>query len=61
MNNKEKVIGMVLEMPSRITVSEIVYRLHAIDEIKKGEKDIRARKYKTHDQMKKKYAKCLMK
>ena len=52
MTSKDTVIGLVQDMPSRIGMSEIVYRLHVIDEIRKGEADINARRIIPHEAMK---------
>lgn len=54
MTTKETVIGMIHEMPGSISISEIVYRLHVIDEIRKGESDIKNGRTITHESMKSK-------
>jgi predicted transcriptional regulator len=41
MTTKDLVIDLVKGMPPKISMSDIVYRLHVIDEIKKGEVDIK--------------------
>jgi len=57
MTSKETVIGLVQDMPGRITMSDIVYRLHVIDEIRKGEMDIKAGRVVSHAAMKAKVKK----
>jgi predicted transcriptional regulator len=52
MTTKETVIGLVQDMPGRINMSEIVYRLHVIDEIRKGELDIKDGRVISHNEMK---------
>ena len=52
MTSKDTVIGLVQDMPGRITMSDIVYRLHVIDEIRKGEADIKAGRVISHSAMK---------
>jgi len=57
MKSKDTVIGLVQDMPGKITMSEIVYRLHVIDEIRKGEADIKAGRVISHHAMKAKVKK----
>jgi predicted transcriptional regulator len=44
-------------MPGKITMTDIVYRLHVIDEIRKGESDIKAGRVISHAAMKAKVKK----
>jgi hypothetical protein len=57
MTSKDTVIGLVQDMPGKVGMSEIVYRLHVIDEIRKGEADIKAGRIKSHAEMKAKIKK----
>ncbi len=57
MKSKEIVIGLVKDMPGRINMSEIIYRLHVIDEIRKGEDDIQHGRVFSMAQMNKRSAK----
>jgi predicted transcriptional regulator len=57
MTSKDTVIGLIQEMPGKITISEIVYRLHVIDEIRKGEADIKAGRVISQSAMKAKIKK----
>ena len=60
MNSKDTVIGLIQDMPKKISMSEIVYRLHVIDEIKKGEDDFAKDHILSHAALKKKMAKWAM-
>jgi hypothetical protein len=57
MTSKDTVIGLVQDMPGKISMSDIVYRLHVIDEIRKGEVDIKGGKLISQADMKSKIKK----
>jgi hypothetical protein len=61
MTTKEKVIGLVRHMPNGISMDKIIYNLHVMSEIERGKSDIRRGRYKSQEEMRKKYGKWLSK
>jgi predicted transcriptional regulator len=61
MTTKEKIIGLVLDMPDGISMDKIVYNLHVLSEIEHGRADFKNGKFKSHDDVMKKYSKWLLK
>ena len=50
---KKQILDMVKEMPNKVNVDEVMYRLYLAKKIEAGEQDIRAGRTLSHERVKK--------
>lgn len=50
---KQDIINLVSDLPEQFDMEEFMYKLHVLDKVKKGQKDIKKGNYTTVDELRK--------